>query len=279
MQEKVARSCPQPRRVPNARFAFGDNVQILKKRTHILPEVTFSDEGPLRHLHLGSQWIQGSMYIDAPNELFHEYIQRMMAWLLFVEPDSVAQRHAMQLGLGAGSLTKFCHKELRMKTTAIELNAQVLSACRGWFKLAGDNARMRVVLADAALEIQDARWWGTVDALQVDLYDHEAAAPVLDSFPFYTHCRRLLTADGCMTVNLFGRALSFARSVEKISAVFGTDAVWAFKPTREGNTVVLAQRTPTRPKREVLIRRAEIIGRQWGLPAAKWVRVFKPMLA
>ena len=279
MQEKVALSCQQSRRVPNARFAFGDNVQILKKRTHTLPEVTFSDEGPLRHLHLGSQWIQGSMYIEAPNELFHEYIQRMMAWLLFVEPDSVAQRHAMQLGLGAGSLTKFCHKELRMKTTAIELNAQVLSACRGWFKLAADNSRMRVVLNDAALEIQDARWWGTVDALQVDLYDHEAAAPVLDSFPFYTHCRRLLTADGCMTVNLFGRALSFARSVEKISAVFGTDAVWVFKPTREGNTVVLAQRTPTRPKREVLIRRAEIIQRQWGLPAAKWVRVFKPMLA
>ena len=279
MQEKFTRLCQQRRCAPNACFAFGDNVQILKKRTPTLPEVTFSDEGPLRHLHLGSQWIQGSMYIDAPNELFHEYIQRMMAWLLFVEPDSVAQRHAMQLGLGAGSLTKFCHKELRMRTTAIELNAQVLSACRGWFNLAADNSRMRVVLADAALEIQDARWWGTVDALQVDLYDHEAAAPVLDSFPFYSHCRRLLTAEGCMTVNLFGRALSFARSVEKISAVFGTDAVWAFKPTREGNTVVLAQRTPTRPKREVLIRRAEIIARQWRLPAAKWVRVFKPMLA
>jgi spermidine synthase len=54
--------------------------------------------------------------------------------------------------------------------------------------------------------------------------------------------------------------------------------VWAFKPTREGNTVVLAQRTPSRPKREVLMPRAEIIQTQWGLPATKWVRVFKPML-
>ncbi len=261
------------------RLAFGDNAGILKKRTNTLPEVNFSDEGPLRHLHLGTEWIQGSMRMDAPTALYHEYIQRMMAWLLFVAPESVVQRQAMQLGLGAGALTKFCAKELRMKTTAIELNPQVLAACRGWFKLPADNTRMQVVLADAALEIQDPRWWGTVDALQVDLYDAEAAAPVLDSFPFYTNCRRLLTPQGCMTVNLFGRASSFARSVEKISAAFGAGAVWAFKPTREGNTVVLAQHTPGRPQRDVMMQRAGIIQTQWGLPATKWVRVFKPVLA
>ena len=82
-----------------------------------------------------------------------------------------------------------------------------------------------------------------------------------------------------MTVNLFGRASSFTRSVEKISAAFGANAVWAFKPTREGNTVVLAQCTPSRPKRELLMPRAEVIQAQWGLPATKWVRVFKPMVS
>jgi spermidine synthase len=259
--------------------SFGHNVSILKKRNPKFSEVNFSDDGPVRHLHLGTEWIQGSMYLDEPHALVHEYIQRMMAWLLFVEPESVPQRQALQLGLGAGSLTKFCHKELRMKTTAIELNPQVLVACRGWFKLPADNARLQVVLADAADEIQNSQWWGTVDALQVDLYDHEAAAPVLDSFPFYSHCKRLLTPEGCMTVNLFGRASSFERSVEKISAAFGPDAVWAFKPTREGNTVVLAQGKPRRPKRELLLQRAEVIEAQWGLPAGKWVRVFKPMLS
>ena len=218
------------------------------------------------------------MVMDDPIVLFHEYIQRMMAWMLFVDPATVTKRQAMQLGLGAGSLTKFCAKEVRMKTVAIELNPQVLVACRGWFKLPADNTRMQVVLADAALELQNPKWWGTIDALQVDLYDHEAAAPVLDSFPFYTHCKRLLTPEGSMTVNLFGRASSFDRSVEKISAAFGADAVWAFKPTREGNTVVLAQCTPSRPKREDMAARAEIIQAQWGLPAAKWARVFKPMV-
>jgi spermidine synthase len=250
---------------------------MVQKETVELPEVNFSEEGPIRHLHLGSEWIQGSMLVDAPNALVHEYIQRMMAWLLFVEPDCVPKRQALQLGLGAGSLTKFCHKELRMKTTAIELNPQVLHACRGWFKLPADNARMQVVLADAAKEIRTSKWLGAVDALQVDLYDEEAAAPVLDTEDFYRDCRATLTNEGCMTVNLFGRVSSYQKSVDKMAAAFGADAIWAFKSTREGNTVVLAQRTPQRPKRNVLAERAEVIKERWGLPADKWVRVFKPV--
>ena len=243
-----------------------------------LPDVYFSDDGPVRHLHLDSVWIQGSMLLDAPQVLVHQYIQRMMAWLLFVEPGTVSKRRAMQLGLGAGSLTKFCSRVLRMRDTAIEINPKVLVACRGWFKLPADHARMQVVLADAAQEIRDPRWWGTVDALQVDLYDRDAAAPVLDSAEFYADCRRLLTADGCMTVNLFGKASSYPRSVEKIAAAFGRTAIWPFKATREGNTVVLAQRAIGRPGRADLLRRADLIESQWGLPAAQWVRVLKPLM-
>jgi spermidine synthase len=252
---------------------------MARKAPLPLPEVNFSEEGDIRHLHLGSQWIQGSMRVDAPTLLVHEYIQRMMAWLLFVEPASVTQRQALQLGLGAASLTKFCHKELRMKTTAIELNPMVLHACRGWFKLPVDNTRMQVVLGDASLVIQEPQWLGAVDALQVDLYDEEAAAPVLDSEDFYADCRATLTDEGCMTVNLFGRVSSYQKSLDKMAAVFGMDAMWAFKSTREGNTVVLAQRTPSRPKRSVLAERADTIKTQWGLPADKWVRVFKPVIA
>ena len=244
-------------------------------KTADLPEVNFSDYGDVRCLHLGTEWIQGSMLIDSPFEIELEYVQRMMAWLLFVDPASVPKRRAMQLGLGAATCTKFCFKKLRMKTTAIEINPQVIIACRLWFKLPPDDAKLEVVLADAALEIQKTQWQGQIDALQVDLYDHEAAAPVLDSAEFYADCRRLLTDDGVMTVNLFGRSSSFQSSVDKISQAFGADAVWAFKPTREGNTIVLAQRTAAKPKREVLMARAEVIQTKWGLPAMKWLRVFK----
>jgi spermidine synthase len=243
-----------------------------------LPEVNFSDWGDIRYLHLGTEWIQGSMKMDAPYDIELEYVQRMMAWLLFVEPASVMKRHAMQLGLGAATLTKFSRKRLRMRTTAIEINPQVVAACRGWFKLPADDERLQVVLADAGAEIARPQWHGTVDVLQVDLYDHEAAAPVLDHEAFYADCRALLTEDGAMTVNLFGRSSSYQASLEKIRAAFGADAVWAFKPTREGNTVVLAQRTPTRPRREALAARAETIQTRWALPAPKWLRVFKPVV-
>jgi spermidine synthase len=137
---------------------------------------------------------------------------------------------------------------------------------------------MRVIIADAALEIQSQEWLGTVDILHVDLYDHEAAAPVLDDVAFYKNCRALLSDEGTMTVNLFGRTSSYEKSLAKMAEAFGEDALWAFKPTREGNTVVMAQRVASRPKRDQLLAQAEAIENRFGLPATKWLKVFKPLL-
>lgn len=218
------------------------------------------------------------MLIAKPYDIELEYVQRMMVGLLFLDPETVLGGHAMQLGLGAATLTKFCYQKLKMTCTAIEINPGVLNACRGWFKLPPDDARLRVVLADAGQEIQKPEWQGTVDLLHVDLYDHEAALPVLDSVEFYAHCRALLTEQGCMSVNLFGRSSSYERSLEKISQVFREDAVWDFKPTREGNTIVMAQRVPTRPSREVLQARAEQLEQHHGWPASKWLKMFKPQV-
>jgi spermidine synthase len=243
----------------------------------VLPEVNFSDFGDIRYLHLGTEWVQGSMLLDKPFDIELEYVQRMMVWLLFAKPGSVAGRHAMQLGLGSAALTKFCYKKLKMKTTAIELNPQVVTACRLWFKLPQDDLRLKVIQADAAQEIRKPQHQGTVDALQVDLYDHEAAAPVLDSADFYADCRELLSEDGIMTVNLFGRDSSYLKSLEKIAEAFGPESVWAFKPTREGNTIVAAQREPTRPERTELVQAAEVVESRFGLPAKKWLRLFKPV--
>ncbi len=250
---------------------------MSRNKTINLPEVNFSEDGDIRYLHLASPWIQGSMLIKKPYDIELEYVQRMMAWLLFMPATEVKGAHAMQLGLGAGTITKFCYKKLKMTCTAIELNPGVLHACRGWFRLPPDDERLRVVLADAAEEIRSPEWKGVVDALQVDLYDHEAAAPVLDSEDFYRDCRALLSPNACMTVNLFGRSSSFETSLQKICAAFGEDAVWAFKPTREGNTIVLAQRMPMRLKREELMAAADHNEAQWDLPATKWLRVFKPV--
>ena len=247
------------------------------KTTTPLPEVNISEDGEVRFLHLGTEWIQGSMLLDAPFDIELEYVQRMMVWLLFVEPDTVHKRRALQLGLGSAALTKFCFKRLRMDTTAIEINPQVLAVCRRWFKLPPDSARLRVLLADAGEAIRAAEHQGRYDALQVDLYDHEAAAPVLDSADFYAECRNTLTDEGCLTVNLFGRDASFERSLRHIADAFGTPEVWLFKPTREGNTVVLAQRHASRPARLDMLARAEAVQQRWGLPAVKWLRLFQPL--
>ena len=253
-------------------------VKTIAKSAEALPEVNFSEMDGVRFLHLGTEWVQGSMQVDAPFDIELEYVQRMMAGLLFMDAGSVAKKHAMQLGLGSAALTKFCYKKLRMKTTAVELNGQVIAACQQWFKLPRDDDRLCVIEADAALEIQKPQHQGAVDLLHVDLYDHEAAGPVLDSDEFYAHCHDLLTDGGVMTVNLFGRNSSYRQSLVKIASAFGPQAVWAFTPTREGNTVVLAQREPTRPDREALLKRAGVIESRWSLPAKKWLRLFKPVV-
>ena len=257
---------------------MSENVPMRKTKSNHLPEVNFSEEGKVRYLHLGTPWIQGSMLIAKPFDIELEYVQRMMVGLLFLDPETVTGAHAMQLGLGAATLTKFCYQKLKMTCTAIEINPGVLHACRGWFKLPPDDERLRVVLADAGQEVQKAEWQGTVDLLHVDLYDHEAALPVLDSVEFYAHCRALLSDQGCMTVNLFGRSSSYQRSLEKMAQVFREDAVWDFKPTREGNTIVLAQRVPSRPDQAQMQARAEQIEQQYGWPASKWLKMFTPLV-
>jgi len=251
----------------------GDN---LRMATPSLPQVNISEHGKVRYLHLGSEWVQGSMDIGKPNAIHLDYVQRMQAWLLFVEPDAVSLLHAMQLGLGAAALTKNCHKVLGMQTTAIELNPQVIGACRSWFALPADDDKLSVVLGDAAEVVAHTFWRAQIDVLHVDVYDQEAAAPVLDDADFYTQCRQLLTPQGCMAVNLFGRSSSFEKSLAHIAQAFGEKALWTFKPTKEGNTVVLAQRQVSRPERSVWVRRADAIASRWGLPAPKWLRLVKP---
>ncbi|KKW67133.1 spermidine synthase [Lampropedia cohaerens] len=246
-----------------------------KADRHVLPDVSLSEEDGVRHLHLDSPWIQGSMRIAKPLDIELEYVQRMMAWLLFVDPDEVPQLHAMQLGLGAGALTKFCHKRLGMRTTVIELNPQVVAACMRWFRLPDNDDRLQVLVADAAQAVQDIDWHGEVDALQVDLYDHEAAGPVLDGAAFYADCHAMLADNGCMTVNLFGRHASFSRNMDNIASAFGSEHLQFFKPTREGNTVVLARKNPVAVERPLLRQRAEAIEARWKLPARLWVHALQ----
>lgn len=242
-----------------------------------LPQVNHIDYGDMRFLHLGTPWVQGSMKISKPYDIHLEYVQRMMVWLLLTDLDQVRHLRAMQLGLGAASLTKFCHLQLGMHTTAVELNPQVIDTCRRWFKLPEDNDKLHVLLADAADIASRATWHGKIDVLQVDLYDQEAACPALDSEAFYANCRQLLTPQGSMTVNLYGRESNLEESMQRIAKAFGKDALWAFKPTTAGNTIVLAFHTPRTFDNNTLLAQAQKIQMRWPLPATQWLKALAPV--
>lgn len=249
----------------------------LRQASTMMPIPSVNDHDGTRNLRLGTQWKQGIMRLSAPDDLVFEYTQRMMAWLLFVAPESVGQRHAMQLGLGAASLTKFCCNTLSMRTTAIELNHQVIAVCRLSFALPDDDEKLRVIQGDAREAVIDTHRHATVDALQVDIYD--ADAPLFDDEAFYANCRLLLTQDGILILNIFGRKSNVPETLEKVGSAFGRIAVWSFESTRSGNTVVLAQHRPSRPTENELATRAEEIQSRWGLPAHNWLKLLKPLVA
>jgi spermidine synthase len=248
-------------------------------RDRELAPATISEHAGVRYLHLDSIWVQGAMRIGAPRQLELEYVQRMMAWMLLRSSADLTRGHAVQLGLGAASVTRFCHSVLRMRTTAVELNPTVITACRLWFQLPDDGPRLSVVEADAAAFAADAANAESAQVLNVDLYDHDAASPVLDSAAFYRDCFRLLADGGVMSINLFGRDASFERSARRIAAAFGDDQVWSLRPTKEGNTIVIAAKGLPMPERELLAARAENIETRFKLPAGKWLRMIRALPA
>ncbi|MEP7058322.1 MAG: spermidine synthase [Caldimonas sp.] len=248
-------------------------------RAQELAPATISESDGVRYLHLDTPWVQGAMRIAQPRALELEYVQRMMAWLLLRPAERLSTGHAVQLGLGAAALTRYCHGVLRMRTTAVELNPSVIDACRLWFRLPADSARLEVLEMDAAAYVSDPTRRASADVLCVDLYDHEAASPVLDSAAFYRECRDLLADGGVLSVNLFGRDASFATSAARIAAAFGAGRVRSLRPTKEGNTIVLALKSGTIADRATLAARAENIETRLGLPARKWLRMLRPLPA
>jgi spermidine synthase len=243
-----------------------------------LPPVTVSEHEGVRYLHLGSIWVQGAMRIRKPQVVELDYIQRMLASLLWLPPEAWGQGRAVQLGLGAAAITRFTAQQLRMATTAVEINPEVIACCAQWFHLPREAELVRGDAADWLAQADP----GQVQLLHVDLYDHEAAAPVLDSPEFYAACRTVLDEGGLMAVNLFGRASSFDTSLAHIVAAFGAGQVWSLRPTREGNTVVIAGRGVALPPRDQLLQRAAALEQRFGalgLEARKWPRMLRPVAA
>ena len=239
------------------------------------PVISFSELDGIRYLHFGSPWVQGAMDIKRPDRLVLSYVEDMMAWLLFLEPPA----RLLQLGLGAASLTKFCHRHCASTAlTVVEISERLPWVARQWFALPPEDERLQLVQDDAARFVGDPAHRGQFGVIQVDLYDEDAAGPVHDSSTFYRSCHRTLAEPGIMVVNLFGRHASVARSEARIRALF--PQVLLLDPQDEGNLVLLALKgPPLQVSRQQLLDRARLLEKRLRLPAVKWARAIAKQLS
>ena len=251
---------------------------VLRSRRHRSVEVpiVLSELDGVRYLHFGTPWVQGAMLLDHPDALVLEYVQRMMAWLLF----RPAPGHILQLGLGAGALARFCRQRLRgTNVTVIEASRDVIDVCRGAFALGADDARMRVRCDDAAAFVSRRGSAGRHDVIQVDLYDAQARGPTCDSLPFYQACRRALREPGICVVNLFGRHRSYRANLAHIRTAFD-GRLLELPGGTAGNRVVIAfAGPPLRVPWHQLEARAQVLQTSLGLPALRWVRALEDQVS
>jgi spermidine synthase len=234
------------------------------------PPATVTEFRGVRFLHLGTSWVQGAMRLDKPDAIELEYIQMMMLWMLFI----TSPRHIVQLGLGSAALTKFSYRRFPgARVTAVELNPNVIAICRALFELPPDDARLQVREMNALDFVLDPANHGTVDVLQVDLYDQDARGPVLDSVEFYQGCLDCLTDEGIMTTNVFGEFANYDVNLRAMEDVF--DAVVWLPEVSDANIVVVAFKKSPQIDFSVLFERAGAIKRSMNLPAKKWVEGLK----
>jgi len=159
----------------------------------------FSADGH-KSLYFTLDQLQSRMCSAHPDQLEVDYTRTMMGFLLF---NSRPARIAM-IGLGGGSLLKFCYRHLpNSQLTMVEINPKVI-ALRHEFEVPEDAQRIELVCADGADFVRDAAANNATgyDVLLVDGFDSEGLAPSLCSQRFYNDCYHALSLQGVMVANL-----------------------------------------------------------------------------
>jgi spermidine synthase len=186
-----------------------------------------------RSLHFAQGEIQSRMLDGDPDTLAIAYTRTMMGCLLFV-PDP---RRIGMIGLGGGSLAKFCHRHLPRACIAVaEINPQVV-ALREVFQVPPDGPRFHVVLADGARWVRQAA--GRVDLLLVDGFDRDGMPDSLATQRFCDDCRAALQPGGMLVVNLHRDDARFALLVDRLRRSFDGELLVVDDADRR-NSIVFA---------------------------------------
>lgn len=190
---------------------------------------------------------QSEMSIDGPDELVIPYTRVIMSFLLLAP----SPRHVAMIGLGGGSLAKYCYRYLpATEITAVEINPDVI-ALRNEFAIPADDARFRVVLGDGAEWVADSA--SKPDVLIVDGFDADGLPAQLSSQRFYDDCYAALADYGIMVVNMWKDYPHYDEYLARINNSFAGNRV--IVDAQDGfNHIVLAVKDTAFPPAASTIR-------------------------
>lgn len=178
------------------------------------------DEDNLRYMYFSHKSIQSVMKISAPDELLLGYTRAMMAFLLA----NPAPRHILMIGLGGGSLVKFCYRHLpQCRITVLEIDAGVI-ALRAQFMLPADDERLSVIHCDALTYLQQHAL--QVDAILLDGFDEHGIVQDLNSASFYASCSAALTPTGILVANMWGKRKILVPLLSLLRRQFSQNVWW-----------------------------------------------------
>lgn len=198
---------------------------------HMVPFV--HEENGSKSLYFSIDQLQSRMCRSRPNELELDYTRMMMGFLLF----NRHPRRIAMIGLGGGSLAKYCYHTLTdCNITVVEINPHVI-ALRKEFMVPDDDERFQVVEADGADFVREAN--AKFDVLVVDGYDYKGQPAQLCSRKFYVNCAKTLSDQGILVANLHAYHKAYVVLLDRLSQVFGGN-VAELAANKGGNVVVFA---------------------------------------
>ena len=245
-------------------------IDELGADAHVKPYV--HDTLDTRSLHFSLTEIQSRMQLLRPDALDLEYTRTMMGWLLFKpQPERIAM-----IGLGGGSLAKFCHRHLpQAAIVAVEINPHVI-ALRDAFQVPPDSARFQIVEADGGHFVRDTGQ--RFDVLMVDAFDAQGMPAALGSRRFYDDCLDVLQPAGLLVVNLHAGHRHCPIYIERIRRSFGANVLRV--DDRDGsNSVVFASKgAPLRRAASGPLRRpVTLVAEPWKQLQGAFARVASAM--
>ncbi|MDD0814502.1 fused MFS/spermidine synthase [Curvibacter sp. HBC28] len=204
-------------------------LQAPSPRLHVKPYVASSAR--TKSLHFSSLAVQSTMSRADPQALVLSYTRTMMGFVLF----KPAPTCIVSVGLGGGSLPKFCHRYLpHTRQLVLEINPHVI-ALRDEFQVPPDGERFEVREGDGAFYVRHAS--ASADVLLLDGYQSLEMPAQLCSERFYQGCRDTLNHDGILVANLHVHHPDYPLYIERMAHVFDQSVLLVREPGGTNCTV------------------------------------------